>query len=347
MVPFGDRATSPSRSPSTAPSREPAAGWTAATGRTTSAAICPPACAARSASRRADDPRRRPRHGQSGFAFSTGGPAIIVSLPAKAPGIDEEQAFVLTLDGEATRDSVAAPTRLRDRGHRRARRRRADRGRGARGAHRRALLAHAARAVVVLQARQRFPNTAKVRLVWGAGIASPSGVATEQDQMLEFRARPAFTATFPASARRRSRLHPAHADRACAFGAGRLGAGAAIALVGPDGRRRARRRRADRRSSSSRLPAGRSPSRRPSASSSRPACATTPAARSPTPTRSRSTVQTAPFPPLAKFAARFGILESKADPALPVTIRNLEPAVQGAPPPRGSEARAAAGSPTG
>ncbi len=36
-------------------------------------------------------------------------------------------------------------------------------------------------------------------------------------------------------------------------------------------------------------------------------------------------VRTAGFPPLAKFAARFGILERHADPALPVTLRNIEP----------------------
>ena len=46
-------------------------------------------------------------------------------------------------------------------------------------------------------------------------------------------------------------------------------------------------------------------------------------------TRRRLTVKTAPFPPLAKFAARFGILEARAEPALPVTIRNLDPTVQG------------------
>jgi len=34
--------------------------------------------------------------------------------------------------------------------------------------------------------------------------------------------------------------------------------------------------------------------------------------------------KTDPFPPLAKFSARFGIVEWKADPALPVTLRNLE-----------------------
>ena len=35
-------------------------------------------------------------------------------------------------------------------------------------------------------------------------------------------------------------------------------------------------------------------------------------------------VKTAEFPPLAKFSARFGIIEWRADPALPVTVRQLE-----------------------
>src|SRR5256885_15739220 len=39
-------------------------------------------------------------------------------------------------------------------------------------------------------------------------------------------------------------------------------------------------------------------------------------------------IKTGPFPPLAKFSARFGIIEWKADPTLPVTLRNLEPEVQ-------------------
>ena len=39
-------------------------------------------------------------------------------------------------------------------------------------------------------------------------------------------------------------------------------------------------------------------------------------------------VRTDKYPPLAKFAARFGILELKADPVLPVTLRNLEPEVK-------------------
>jgi alpha-2-macroglobulin len=41
------------------------------------------------------------------------------------------------------------------------------------------------------------------------------------------------------------------------------------------------------------------------------------------------TVETGEFPPLAKFSARFGIIE-QADPVLPVTVRNLEAQIAGA-----------------
>ncbi len=37
--------------------------------------------------------------------------------------------------------------------------------------------------------------------------------------------------------------------------------------------------------------------------------------------------RTSAYPPLVKFARSFGILERNADPALPITVRNLEPAV--------------------
>jgi hypothetical protein len=40
------------------------------------------------------------------------------------------------------------------------------------------------------------------------------------------------------------------------------------------------------------------------------------------------TVKTDAYPPLAKFSARFGIIELAEDAALPVTLRNLEPEVK-------------------
>ena len=43
------------------------------------------------------------------------------------------------------------------------------------------------------------------------------------------------------------------------------------------------------------------------------------------PTSSLWPVRTGPYPPLAKFSSRFGILELKANAGLPVTLRNVEP----------------------
>ena len=41
------------------------------------------------------------------------------------------------------------------------------------------------------------------------------------------------------------------------------------------------------------------------------------------------TIRTSAYPPLVKFPRSFGILERQADPALPITVRNLEPGTAG------------------
>ena len=47
-----------------------------------------------------------------------------------------------------------------------------------------------------LRAQRPFPPGTSVTLVWGAGIATPSGAATVQDQKLAFKSRPEFEANF-------------------------------------------------------------------------------------------------------------------------------------------------------
>jgi len=49
---------------------------------------------------------------------------------------------------------------------------------------------------VLLQCRQTFPPKAHVKIIWGRGVASKSGVATTKDQVLSYRARGPFTARF-------------------------------------------------------------------------------------------------------------------------------------------------------
>ena len=125
------------------------------------------------------------------------------------------------------------------------------------------------------------------------------------------------------------RLHPHHADARPLLGAGRHGAGA------PRRARRPRRPAVGAALRRGRLAVGglaelQGAVSREGGAAPRAAARTwptTPAARPSTPRASRSTVKTEAFPPLAKFAARFGIIEANADPALPVTLRNLEPQV--------------------
>ncbi len=161
-----------------------------------------------------------PVAGPRSFHFETGGPAIVGSLPHDGwAEIDEEQVFLLRLDAQASRASIAAhaycavdglaeriPVRVltgaaRQRilaersalgydylwllwkdglvSHIRARNRAME--------QREALLA-------VVQCKRRLPPGTRVLLHWGRGIASLSGIATREDQQLAFRVRPAFIA---------------------------------------------------------------------------------------------------------------------------------------------------------
>jgi hypothetical protein len=139
--------------------------------------------------------------GKREFSFSTGGPAIRNSLPyAGNRGIGEDQVFILVLDSVPDEASVLARAGFAIAG--------IQQRVGAHiitGAEREVILA-AHRWLfnsdpdrsqyVLLQCRQRFPQKAKVSLVWGKGITSASGVATEQDQVLNFETREAFLAEF-------------------------------------------------------------------------------------------------------------------------------------------------------
>ena len=266
--------------------------------------------------------------GQQEFAFSTGGPAIRSHLPYEE--VEEDQAFVLGLDTEATEESILAHVWF------------AVEGLPERvdvqlltGEPRELILKTIPRELrsgplVVLQARQRFPNKAKVTLTWGTGVTSMSGVATEQDQTLLFQVREAFTAEFhctrenlqaaclPVTAMSLSFSAPVTWEQAHQ-----------IMLTGPSGQRWS-----------------------PEQGTVNEPLVRATLFKGPFPEESTLQVEipqtlsddagrtlgnadkfplsinTGPFPPLAKFSARFGIIEWKADPTLPVTLRNLEPEVQ-------------------
>ena len=151
--------------------------------------------------------------GQREFSFSTGGPMIDAAYPPdESPGIDEEQVFLLVLDGAANEESVLKYASFSIEGIK---------GRVGvsivKGAEREAILGAAGPAIaaiapwiradsaqgspageaadtLLLRCRQRFPSATDVSLVWGKGVSTENGVATEQDQVLSFTTREPFAA---------------------------------------------------------------------------------------------------------------------------------------------------------
>ncbi|MBI1397903.1 MAG: alpha-2-macroglobulin [Betaproteobacteria bacterium] len=290
------------------------------------------------------------------FEFTTGGPTVLESVPWQGDeSIDENQVFVLGLDAPATPASILrfawcdvsgrqdrVPVRVvtgkdretilasqRDFVDRVARRVLTD--------AEYATFAHDPRPdalpVVLVACRARLPNEAAVHLVWGAGISTPGGVASTGDQVLPFKVRPVFTAAF--SCRRtsaRSNCLPVLPMTVAFTAPVAVDVAGRVRLRGEDGKVYAPRFTDDERRSGF-VESVTFPGPFPEAAaftlslpdglvddSGRPLAN---ARRFPL------TVRTDPAPPLVKFAARFGILELHADPALPLTVRNVEPSLSG------------------
>ncbi len=144
--------------------------------------------------------------GAAEFAFNTGGPAVISTVPWNGATIEEDQHFLLRLSGAATPQSVAAnawceaegigeklPLKIVE------------------GAARDAVLKarrlekETARALLVTCQRP-LPPTARVRLVWGRGIAAQANpkVLTSIEQRYEFEVRAPFQAEFSCERERAS-----------------------------------------------------------------------------------------------------------------------------------------------
>ncbi|NTV14113.1 MAG: alpha-2-macroglobulin [Desulfobulbaceae bacterium] len=190
--------------------------------------------------------------------------------------------------------------------------------------------------IVVVQCQRPLPNATEIRLQWGKGIQALSGVATTAAQNLPFRTRPVFTAEFSCP-----RVNvdaecipvlPMHLDFSAPIA---TKAAAEIRLVASDGKViRAELAKSEQKNDfvhylsfpapfpplteyKIELP----PDLRDDAGRRLANGAAFPLA-----------VRTDDDPPLAKFAARFGILElngsATSKPLLPVTLRNVESSIE-------------------
>jgi hypothetical protein len=295
------------------------------------------------------------------FTFTTGGPAVRAAWPAEGDeDIDEEQVFLLGLDvagveaidlDSVRRHAYCLVDGIGERialdvltGEARRRVLEEQRGRahnlfqviGKRG--RRVVAGVAAvrdrridtLPVVVAKCARRLPPGAVATVVWGDGIRTASGVSTRDVQRLPYRVRREFVA--------KSTCTRVNADAGCVpvlpirleFSAPvARDAAARIELVAADGR--VVRPQVPERERTVEAVEFHGPF---------PAQTT---ARLVLPAKlvddgGRALANAASFPlairidddpPLVKFGASFGILEANADPALPVTVRNVEPQLAG------------------
>ncbi|MFA5354833.1 MAG: MG2 domain-containing protein, partial [Thermodesulfovibrionales bacterium] len=183
--------------------------------------------------------------------------------------------------------------------------------------------------LLLLQCRQAFPPKAAVKLVWGKGISSGSGMKTSEDQAISFRAREPFSVRFSCMRERADADCIPLAPIVLSFSepvAWKTVQG--IEVKGSAGKIWRPKRQKDEEDSGDELQRV--------------------VIEGPFPERSSLTiflpqglkddsgrelgnrdefpmvVKTESYSPLAKFSSRFGIIESGEGAALPVTVRNLE-----------------------
>ncbi|MFI5348282.1 MAG: alpha-2-macroglobulin [Elusimicrobiota bacterium] len=285
--------------------------------------------------------------GQRVFEFTTGGPAIIEFRPGEGEysRISEDQQFILGVDELPTKESVLAHARFSVDGI-------LDPipATIVEGSHAEHLKTAArwdpARPTVLLAAQRPFPADTVVRLIWGAGVATSSGVATQADQTLTFKTRPAFKAELtceradaeagclpflPVSVTFSSPVDWKLAKSAVV----RLASGKTWSPTKPKRGAASEEEESGEGSDSegrwiTNLSfAGPFPAET-ALTLSLPSGLVDDAGRALfNETKFPLTFRTGEYPPLAKFPASFGILELKGSPVLPVTLRNLEAEVRG------------------
>ncbi len=132
------------------------------------------------------------------FSFNTGGPSIIEVQPYEGSEyINEDQIFILSLDAEPVEESVLKNAFFSVEGIIEKIGVRIIKGKEKEEILKTRYRRHDIKIPqMLIQAKQIFPSNVKIQLVWGKDIESLSGVKNEHDQVLHFKSRGPFTATF-------------------------------------------------------------------------------------------------------------------------------------------------------
>ncbi|MBF0458308.1 MAG: alpha-2-macroglobulin [Nitrospirae bacterium] len=273
--------------------------------------------------------------GNSRFQFSTGGPGIIASDPSDGSvWLDEKHAFVLYLDGQPDEASIpehvhCAVDGIKERI-------------GVtliQGTDKEAILKTInskdhGKNLVVLQCNRAFPSGKGVKVVWGKGVKSKTGIASDAEQLLHFKTQKPFTATFQCLKERATSgcipiapmklIFSAPIDKKTA---------SQIIIKSDDGKEWSPKPDVDTEEDPGYTNRVIFDGPFPESTSFhivlpdgflKDETGRTLSNRAKFPMK----VKTDTYPPLAKFASRFGIIEQKAGALLPVTVRNIEQEVR-------------------
>ena len=270
--------------------------------------------------------------GQKVFSFSTGGPSIKASIPNEGTSaIDENQIFILSVDAETDEDSLLKNVFFSIEGI-------IDRVgiNIIEGKEKEEILKAMKRwywrfpslPKILIQCKQQFPFNAKVSLIWGKGVTSKTGVATDQDQVLPFQVRGPFSVEFSCEREHKGAGCIPMTPMSLNFSASISREQASrIVLRGPDGKIW-KPQLGEEKEVMNILFNGPFPEDTNFRVELPPDLKDDGGRPLINADKFPLSVRTEKMPPLAKFAARFGILELKPEPILPVTLRNLEPEVK-------------------
>jgi uncharacterized protein YfaS (alpha-2-macroglobulin family) len=135
--------------------------------------------------------------GPKSFSFNTGGPSVTVSRPAEGyDGIDEHQIFIFSLDAEPDEASVLEKVFFVIEGVREQVGLKLIKGAEKEKLLKALKFKDPQAFPLVFQCRQTFPANAQIKIIWGKGVKSKSGLTNGTDQVLAFKTRKPFTARF-------------------------------------------------------------------------------------------------------------------------------------------------------
>ncbi len=297
------------------------------------------------------------------FTFTTGGPVIIQSEPSEGMAISEDQVFLLGLDAAATKESIEKnvfcdidgvnekvgarllPNAERDlllKVNRYFLSEQFSRlypgqdfftptEKGKDNPRQRFLkeIAEANSSLIAVQCKRGLPNGKTVRLIWGKGVTSVSGIATRENQALSYETRETFTA--------RLNCERVDAKSDCipllpislTFSAPiPITDAKQIALVSSDGKRLAPDTTPQEGEPEGWLSTvifkGPFPEKAQFKLEIPPNIKDDSGRELTNRNRFPLAVKTDENPPIAKFPASFGVIEANGDPAMPITVRNIE-----------------------